>query len=152
LHNISYSFCFTAVIELFLSFGTTVAEAVEFVENLKDKYKAIAVIEIDNYYKAALSHPKLWTDKGMSETYPEKVVSGYRGALAVNGKGDGRGVELLVKYELQVDDHVIEVYAYARVEQQVAWKKENKFGIGIVKIDSNFKGMNIQRNKCHSLF
>jgi len=140
--------CFTAAIETLLSFGKTVTEVAEFIDNLKDKYRGTAVLKIDNYYKAPLEHPKSWTDKGITKTYPKDVKSGYKGALAVFGKGDGRGVEFLIKYELRVDEYEIDVYAYLRVEQEVAWRKENKFGIGIVKTSSNPNGMNFGNQNC----
>ncbi|KAF6021963.1 hypothetical protein EB796_019725 [Bugula neritina] len=131
---------FLSVIETFLSIGKTVTEVLDLIGNLKEKFRGTAVLKIDNYYKAPLNHPKSWTDKGITKTYPKDVPSGYKGALAVFGKGDGRGVEFLTKYKLRVDEYEIDVYAYLRVEQEDAWRKENKFGIGIVKASSNSNG------------
>jgi len=118
---------------------------IEFFEDLTDKYKATAKIEIENYYKETLYHPKIWTDKGISETYPEEVYDGFKEALEVHGKGDGKGIELLLKFELKVNYYQIDVYIYARVQQKVLWRKENKFGIGIVKTRSDSEGMSSQQ-------
>jgi len=61
-------------------------------------------------------------------------VAGFKEALESHGKFDGKGVELLIKYEVQVNDSsAIDLYIYFRVKQKVVGRAENRFGIGIVK-------------------
>jgi len=62
------------------------------------------------------------------------VEAGFKEALESHGKFDGKGVELLIKYEVQVNDTTaIDFYIYFRVKQKVVGRAENRFGIGIVK-------------------